>query len=154
MLGEVLHAARSRNAEISDVRQALGWDRTRYDAAQAALSASLVGTGQHLHRIPGYVGLLPGNVGPESVERFRRLEAARIGMKRRQAKLIRETALGLISRARLHGFAATTALPPKAQGLAARLRSGLLVNRTDGSTGLVLSQDLRYCFALDEVPLT
>lgn len=63
-----------------------------------------------------------------------------------EAQLIRETALGRVHRPRLSGFAATRTAP-KAEGLAALLRSGLL-DHTHGT--VTLSDDLRYCLALDE----
>lgn len=148
LLGELLHSARWRNGAVADARIALGWDRKRFDAAIKALAAALPGTGLRLHRIPGYAALIADGADPAAVEPFKQAESTRVGIRARQAKLIREAVLGKVPRTNLSGFAASSSdRPGKAQGLTSLMRSGLLVQRGKGR--LDLSPDLRYCPALE-----
>lgn len=150
LLGEVLHAARYVNVEIGDALVALGWDRKRYEAAEAALASALVGTGLHLHRLKGYVGLKADGADPATVERFKQAEAARVGIRRAEAKLIRQTALGLVTRANPAGFTSQKGGTSKADGRRWLLERGLLVHGDQGKGRVSLAPDLRYCLALDD----
>jgi transcriptional regulator with XRE-family HTH domain len=157
LLGEVLHTARRRHVNTGEVLLALGWGRDRYAAALDALRQALSGTGLHLKQYPGYVVVMPDGQSPETIERYKQIQAARIGIGRREAKVIRQTALGQISKANMVGFLTNSQTPTRAQKVAALMRSGLIKHWNDGTDSLngsggqlVLSDDLRYCLALDE----
>lgn len=73
-----------------------------------------------------------------------------MGIRRAEAKLIRETARGKVGRANLGGFASLHGGPTKAAGLRSPVGRGLLVHGSNGKGGIKLSDDLRYGLALDE----
>lgn len=118
-------------------------------AAEDALRVAIAGTGLHLRRGPGYISLLADGAATAAVDRYTQAEAARVGIRRREAKLIRDTVLGRVSRANVTGFTAQAGTPTKTQGLASLIRSGLLLHEHGRPGGIVLSADLRHCLALD-----